>query len=261
MHRHTPVASLRSHTLAILIVLAALVLAGCGSSSSDTTSQQDTTKDKTQLTVLAAASLTELLPKLDSTHKYQFGGTNELDTQIREGIEADVLVSANEKIPTKLATDNLADKPVAFATNRIVIIVPKDSSIDSLDDLLADKQSKIVMAGKDVPVGTYTRDVLEALNASDLVSRAASFERDVKAVTSKVTLGEADAGFVYITDATAVQDQVEVVELPESPKNRALYMATVLSSSKHPEEAKEFIDLLTSDTGQAALKEAGFGPV
>lgn len=241
----------------IIVLLAVAVLGlglvGCGERSST----QEPVKSA-PLKVLAAASLTELLPQIDSAARYQFGGTNELDMQIREGIDADVLVSANEKIPEKLFQDGLAKQPVPIAANRIILIVPKESKLGSLDDLAQDKTAKIVMAGEDVPIGAYTRKVLKALGRDEIVARAASYERDVKAVHAKVSLGEADAGFVYITDALASPENIRIIELPKTAQNHALYVTTVLSKSRNRAAAEKFVDRLTSTRAQKLLKDAGF---
>ena len=120
---------------------------------------------------------------------------------------------------------------------------------------------KIVMAAAGVPVGDYTRKVLKRLGLSDLVDKAVSQETDVREVLSKVVLGEADAGFVYATDAKTVRGKIGVIGLPKSAQPRVLYAAAAVKSSKHLRAAKTWIHRLLTERAQKKLREAGFLPV
>jgi molybdate transport system substrate-binding protein len=231
-----------------LVMLVALT-AGCGGGG-----------DGGRLTVLAAASLTDVLPRLDDAPGYQFAASDTLSAQIREGAPADVYAAADARLPAELFADGLVGRPEVFATNRLVLLVPRGNpaGIRTVDDLGADGV-RFVMAAEGVPVGDYARTVLAALGREDLVGRAASFEDDVRSVTGKVALGEADAGFAYATDAAAVADDVEVVELPPGAHPAIRYGVAVVSASDDPESARAYIDRLRGPEGRAALEAAGFG--
>jgi molybdate transport system substrate-binding protein len=234
----------RAAALAVL----ALVAAGCGGGGHE------------HLTVYAASSLTEVFQELDPDARYNFAGSDELATQLREGAEADVYAAASPRYPDQLYAEELLEKPEVFATNRLVIVVPKDNpaGIRSLSDL-QQGGVKLVIGAKGVPIGDYTRDVLEKANPS-VLANVVSEEEDVKGVLGKVRLGEADAGFVYATDAKAAGDDVRAIELPDEVQATVRYPVAVVSASKHEAEAREFVELLRGERGQQVLSKGGFGP-
>ena len=117
---------------------------------------------------------------------------------------------------------------------------------------------KLVIAAEGVPVGDYTRTVLENLDLTAALDNVVSNEDDVKGVVGKISLGEGDAGFVYATDATVAGDDVMVIELPEGSQPPIEYQIAVVSSSENKEGAQEFIDLVLSDEGREQLEAAGF---
>ena len=116
-----------------------------------------------------------------------------------------------------------------------------------------------MIAAAGVPAGDYTRQVLETLDREDVLARVVSEEADVKGVVSKVALGEADAGFVYATDVAPVEDDVDVIELPEDAQPEVEYSVAVVGGSDHEREARAFVEGLLGDAGRRALREAGFG--
>jgi molybdate transport system substrate-binding protein len=234
----------RAAALAVL----ALVAGGCGGGGHE------------HLTVFAASSLTEVFQELDPDARYNFAGSDELATQLREGAEADVYAAASPRYPDQLYAEELLEKPEVFATNRLVIVVPKDNpaGIRSLSDL-QQGGVKLVIGAKGVPIGDYTRDVLEKANPS-VLANVVSEEEDVKGVLGKVRLGEADAGFVYATDAKAAGDDVRAIELPDEVQATVRYPVAVVSASKHEAEAREFVELLRGERGQQVLSKGGFGP-
>ncbi len=134
-----------------------------------------------------------------------------LETQIKNGAPADIFASAAPLNTQRLFAAGIVEKPVTFTANRLALIVPKSNpaGIKSVYDLKT-KNVKLVIANSAVPVGSYTRTVLKKMNLSSVLNSVVSQESDVKAVTGKVALGQADAGFVYVTDARAVSDQVTV---------------------------------------------------
>jgi molybdate transport system substrate-binding protein len=232
------------------IVLAATALAG--------TAQPQASP----LTIYAAASLTDVFPVLDPAQRYSFAGSNTLETQIRNGAPADLFASAAPLNTQRLFKDGFVDKPVTFTANRLALIVPKDNpaEIHSVYDLRR-KPVKLVVAGAAVPVGSYTRTVLRKMGLSSVLSKVVSQETDVRAVTGKVALGQADAGFVYVTDARSVADRVSVIRIPAWAQPRVRYEIAVVSKSSKKAAAQAWIKTLLSKKGQAVLRRFGFLPL
>ena len=210
------------------------------------------------LTIYAAASLTEVFKALDGAQNYSFAGSNALETQIRNGAPADIFASAAPLNTQRLFRAGIVDKPVTFTANRLALIVPKSNpaGIRSIYDLRS-KPVKLVVAAPAVPVGGYTLTVLKKMGLSGVLSKVVSRESDVKAVTGKVALGQADAGFVYVTDARPVSDQVTVVRIPAWAQPRVRYEIAVVSTSPNKAAARAWIDTLLSARGQTALRNAG----
>jgi len=214
------------------------------------------------LTIYAAASLTEVFKALDPGERYSFAGSNTLETQIRNGAPADVFASAAPLNTQRLYRSGLVDKPVTFTSNRLVLIVPKSNpaGITSVYDL-GRKPVKLVVAGAAVPVGGYTRAVLRRMGLASVLSKVVSVESDVKAVTGKVALGQADAGFVYATDARAVSRDVTAIRIPAWAQPRVRYEVAVVSRSPNKAAARAWVAMLLSPKGQKALLNAGFVPL
>jgi molybdate transport system substrate-binding protein len=214
------------------------------------------------LTIYAAASLTDAFQAYDPGERYSFAGSNALETQIRQGAPADVFASASPVNTQRLYASGLVAKPVTFTANRLALIVPKSNpaGITSVYDLRT-KSVKLVVANAAVPVGSYTRTVLRKMGLVGVLSSVVSQESDVRAVTGKVALGQADAGFVYVTDARSVADQVTVIKLPAWAQPRVRYEIAVVSSSSNKPAARAWIKGILSAKGQAALRRAGFLPL
>jgi molybdate transport system substrate-binding protein len=216
----------------------------------------------TPLTIYAAASLTEVFSAYDGAQHYSFAGSNVLETQIKNGAPADLFASAAPLNTQRLYAAGIVDKPVTFTANRLALIVPKSNpaGIKSVYDLKT-KNVKLVIANAAVPVGSYTRTVLKKMNLTSVLNSVVSQESDVKAVTGKVALGQADAGFVYVTDARAVSDQVTVIRIPAWAQPRVRYEIAVVSKSNNKAAAQAWIKGILSTKGQTALKNAGFLPL
>jgi molybdate transport system substrate-binding protein len=213
-----------------------------------------------RLSIFAAASLTGAFEVLDPHEAYSFAGSNTLAAQIEQGAPADVFAAASPKYTQDLYRHGLVDKPVAFASNRLVLIVPRSNParLRSVYDL-ARKPVRLVVAAPAVPVGSYTRTVLRRLGLSSVLLKAASQESDVKGVVGKVALGQADAGFVYVTDVKPVAGKVTAIAIPASAQPRVLYEIAVLASSSRKEAARAWIARVRGKAGRAALARAGFG--
>ncbi len=233
------------------LLLAAVVLASHAAASSGA-----------QPTVYAAASLTDVFPKIDSTPKYQFGGSNALAAQITQGAPADVFASANMMLPNQLFAKGLCSRPVVFTRNTLVVVVPKSNpkSIRSVYDL-AKPGVKLVVAGPGVPVGGYTLQILRNMNlAAGVTKNVVSQETDVREVLAKVALGEADAGFVYSTDAKSVTGKVTVIRVPAWAQPKVQYGICVVSRNGDKADAQAFVNRVLSKAGQARLLANGFLP-
>jgi molybdate transport system substrate-binding protein len=232
------------------VAIAATLLVGSASGSSNA-----------QITVYAAASLTDVFPKIDSTQRYSFGGSNTLAAQIQQGAPADVFASANMTLPQQVAQKGLCSKPVVFTRNTLVLVVPRSNpaKIRSIYDLRK-SGIKLVIAGPGVPVGSYTLQILKNMNLSSVLSNVVSRETDVREVLAKVALGEADAGFVYSTDAKTVPGRVTVLKLPAWAQPKVQYGICIVSSSQHKPDARAFVNRVLGKAGQARLRAAGFLP-
>lgn len=250
-----------------------LVAAGCGGdsgSSSEGSGGSSAAARGGTLNVFAAASLTNAFDQLAKTYESQnpgwsvrlnYDGSDILAEQIEQGVPADVYAAASPKYPEQLQGDKLLGDTTDFATNTLVLIVPADNpaNITSVSDLAKDN-AKVVIGDESVPIGSYTRDVLDGLgiNIDDL--NIVSQEQKVTDISAKVSLGEADAGFVYVTDAQAAGDKVKSIDLPAGANATATYPIGILTDSKNQEAAQRWIDLVMSSDGQQVLQSFGFGP-
>ena len=234
-----------------LLAAALLVLAAaCGGGDGERT-----------LTVFAAASLTDVFEELDPAARFNFAGSDELATQLREGAEADVYAAASPRYPQELFAEGVVERPRTFATNRLVLIVPRDNprQIETPADVAA-PGVKLVIGAEGVPIGDYTRDVLDRAGRNDVLRRVVSEEEDVRGVLGKVALGEADAGFVYATDVAAAADDVRAIELPSESQAKIEYQIAVVRESASREAALRFVRSLLGARGRSSLRAAGFGP-
>ena len=214
-----------------------------------------------QLTVFAAASLTQVFPAIDKSERYSFAGSDQLALQIRQGAAADVFASASPKYMELAYRDGFVTKPVVFATNKLIVLVPRSNpaGIKSVYDLRR-PGLKIVIGDKTVPIGTYARQLLDTIGiTNDVMKNVVSNETDVKGIVAKVALGEADAGFVYQTDARPVASQTRSIALPVWAQPPIRYEVAVVKASTHGAAARAYIKKLTSKRGRKLLAMAGFG--
>jgi molybdate transport system substrate-binding protein len=223
---------------------------------------QASARPQARITVYAAASLTDAFPKIDPSQRYQFGGSNTLAAQITQGAPADVFASANTTLPNQLFSQGLCSKPVVFTRNTLVVVVPKSNpaKIRSIYNLTR-PDVKLVIAGPGVPVGSYTLQILKNMNLSNAVLKnVVSRETDVREVLAKVALGEADAGFVYSTDAKTVSGKVTVVKVPAWAQPKVQYGICVVSKSGDKADAQAFVRKVLSKAGQRRMQQYGFLP-
>ncbi|MEU5218142.1 molybdate ABC transporter substrate-binding protein [Streptomyces sp. NPDC020807] len=248
-------------TAALLVPLAA-----CSSSGDDAakeTAGSTGSSSPVGLTVLAAASLTDVFRTAGAAYEashpgtkltFSFAGSQELVAQVSQGSPADVLVTADTKSMDKVRAET--GPPAVIAKNRLVIATGEGNpfKVDALKDL-ADPKLKVVLAAPEVPAGKYSKKILDA---QKIAVKPVSQEPNVRSVLSKVELGEADAGLVYRTDAESAKDKVDAVEIPDDQNAVAQYPAAALKGSKHAEAAEAFVAWLSSPEGQRILQDAGF---
>ncbi|MFB3765126.1 MAG: molybdate ABC transporter substrate-binding protein [Methanotrichaceae archaeon] len=235
-----------------------------------------------ELTVFTAASLTGAFGEIGQLYKnetninavFNFDGSQVLRTQIENGAYADVFASANTKQLNAVKAEGLMNNSSIsiFTKNKLALIIPKDNpaKIHNLTDL-AKPGIKIVIGTKDVPVGDYAMQIINKLGndstygpdyKTKVMSNIISRETNVNYVVTKVALGEADAGFAYVSDITEnLSAKVDKIEIPDKYNVIAEYPIGILKQSKYPAEAKEFIDLVKSEKGTAILEKYGFSPV
>ena len=248
----------RSHRFAVASIVAlGLVAAACGDDDDATSGE---------IVVFAAASLTDAFTEIgdafiqenpDASVTFSFAASSELVTQITEGAPADVFASADQNNMTKL-TDADANEgdPVVFANNLSEIVVAPGNplGITGVADLENDELILVVCA-PEVPCGTYANQIFE--NAGVTVNPD-SFEENVRAVLTKVTLGEADAGIVYATDVTAAGEKADGVEIPADSNVVAEYPIAVTAEAPNTDGGQAFVDFVMSDAGQDILASYGF---
>lgn len=258
----------RISALASLLIFISLILGACGSSDTPQT-----------LTVYAAASLTDAFAEIARAFEAEnpgvrvilnFGGSQNLRTQIEQGAPADVFASANVKEMDALVAQGFVavEAPQAFLANRLVVILPKDNpaGIKSLEDL-GKPGLKLVLAAEEVPAGRYARQILENLNAlygdgyaDRVLANIVSNEDNIRQAVTKIQLGEADASIVYLSDAVAAPELLRIT-IPAEVNVTAEYPIAPLVESANPELADAFIAYVLSPAGQASLEKWGFTPV
>lgn len=278
--------------IALAMLILAAWLAACGTTGTPvpttptaapiaTSVPATATLQPRTLTVFAAASLTgsfgEIGKNFEAAHPgvtvtFNFAGSQVLKTQIEQGAPADVFASADPKNMDPLVTENLVasggDKD--FVTNLLTVILPpkNPANVQTLQDL-AKPGLKLVLEDPSVPAGNYARQILANMSkdstygtdfSTKVLANVVSNETDVKVVVSKVDLGEADAGIVYVTDAIA-QPDLKTITIPSYYNVVATYPIAALEKAPNPDLAAAFVVYVLSGDGQAVMKKWGFIPV
>jgi molybdate transport system substrate-binding protein len=251
-------------TIAAAIVSAVLGIgAGCGDDGS-----AGGDGDPPRLTVSAASSMTEALTECGkhfqgASVRLSFAGSDELAAQIRQGVKPDVFASANTELPAELAAEGRLSRPVEFVANTLVVAVPEDSEVDSVEDLLR-PGTAVAMGSEAVPIGSYTREVLTRLpgDAGErILANVRSNEPDAKGIVGKLTQRAADAGFVYASDVEATDGALRALELPGELQPSVVYAAGVVEGAQQPALAERFIRGLVDGDCYDTLQRDGFGPL
>lgn len=229
-----------------------------------------------EIVVYAAASLREVFQGLAEVFEKKhpgvavqasFAGSQELRVQIEHGAMVDVFASADQKHMKALQDKALVQAPIVFAQNEPVLVVPvgNPARLSTFADL--SKAERIVVGAPEVPIGAYTASILSAAEGlygaefgEKLRRHVRSRELNVRQVLAKVTLGEADAGIVYKTDALTAKERVTAIAIPDSINAIASYPIAIASNAAHPELARAWVALVLSKEGQAMLAAFGFKP-
>jgi molybdate transport system substrate-binding protein len=230
-----------------------------------------------ELTVFAAASLQDafgaLARRFEAEHpgvsvRCSFAGSQELRAQLEQGADADVFAAADARHLEALRAAGRVEAPRVFAENALAVVVPERArpggpELRELEDLGA--AERIVLGAEETPIGRYTERFLEQAEAvlgqeavRALRARVVSRELNVRQVLAKVSLGEADVGIVYRSDAHAARGAVRALPLPPTLEVRAAYPIARVSASRHRELAEQFIGMVLSAEGRRALGDAGF---
>ena len=257
-----------------LFVLLTVIFGGCGASVPG---------QRTPINVFAAASLTDAFTALGSAFEAQhpdvqvtfnFAGSQQLAQQMAQGAPADIFASADEaQMGQAVTTGRISpDAPRIFAHNSLIVVLPGDNPGDilALADL-ARPGLRLVLADASVPVGAYSRTFLAQADAwpdlpatfsAQVLANTVSFEVNVRAVLSKVRLGEADAGIVYRSDVVgaAIADEVITLAIPDGLNVAAAYPIAELTDAVHPGPAADFVAFVLSPMGQQILAEYGLSP-
>jgi molybdate transport system substrate-binding protein len=253
-----------SRRVSFVVSALTLLIAACGSSS--TASAPSPTPLSGTISVFAAASLTDAFKALGTsfqqahsgvTVQFNFAGTPTLLTQIEQGAQADVFASADIANMDKLTTDGFTTgTSEVFAHNQLEIVVAPGNpkGIAGLADLAKPGVIYITEAPT-VPAGKYAK---QALAKAGVTVTPKSLETDVKSVVSKIELGEADAGIVYITDVTAAGSKIQGVPIPDADNVIATDPIVAVKGSKNLDVANAFIAYVVSGAGQATLTSFGF---
>jgi molybdate transport system substrate-binding protein len=261
---------------ALALGAALVVLAGCTGARGEPAGGSATAPDgaiEGTLTVFAAASLTdvftELGERLEGQHpgldvRINFAGSSALAGQLAQGAPADVFASADEAQMVRLTDAGLVGETDVFAENALMLAVPAENpdgvalpgggGTPSLAELVPADVTMAVCA-PEVPCGALSAEVLEAAGLTDAPD---TYEEDVRAVLTKVQLGEVDAGLVYVSDVRSAGDSVLAFGFREGIAARNSYPVGVLGDAPNPAAAQAFVDLVLSDEGQQALADAGF---
>lgn len=247
---------------ASLVAAAVLCLVGCGGSPAG--EQPAEAGVSGEIAVFAAASLTDTFTELGTrferanpgaTVSFNFGGSSALANQIAEGAPADVFASASPANMDQVA-GAVSGEPAVFVRNRLEIAVPagNPAGVTALADL-ADEDLTVALCAEQVPCGAASR---RALDVAGVTAAPDTLERDVRAVLTKVRLGEVDAALVYRTDVLAAGEEVEGIEFPESARAVNDYPIATLARAPNTAGAEAFVDFVRSGAGRSVLAEAGF---
>lgn len=262
------------HVLGSTLAACVIGIAACGGGShgkSAGTGSASGGSDGGGLIVSAASSLqtalTRYAQQLSQARRgpvrFSFAGTDELAAQIEQGVKPDLFASANLKLPNLLYAKGLVEKPLAFASNRLVLAVAAGSmDIKSIADV-ARPGVTLALGSSTVPIGSYTRTVLSKLPPMlerAVVANVRDEEPDVAGIVGKLTEGAVSAGFVYATDVDAAKGGLRAIQLPDTLQPQVAYGVAIVKGTHQQTQAQAFVRGLLHGPGQQDLLQAGFLP-
>ncbi len=258
-------------TTVALVLVTSLAAAACGGSSAGGGSGASSGGGSGgTLNVFAAASLVNAFGTLAKTYEQQhpgwnvtlnLAGTDQLEAQVLQHAPADVFAGASPRYPEILQGKRLLGATTDFASNSLVLVTPRSNPAHITSPAgLTRGTPKIVVADPAVPLGAYTEQVLGNLGIDENALHLVSKEQNAEDVLAKLTSGEADAGFVYVTDALSQQSKLHEIRLPASAQATATYPIGIVSYSTNTKAAQQWINLVMSAQGQSVLERYGFGP-
>lgn len=259
--------------VASLLLGCSLLLMGCGSNNSNEKVNVENENKSVELNISAAASLKEVMAELETEYKkinenvtlvVNYGSSGSLQQQIEQGAPCDLFISAGQKQMNTLKDENLLldNTTKDLVENELVLIQANGVEVQSFDDLKTDKVNKIAVGEpSSVPAGKYADEVLVNTGIKEGISDKLVFAKDVKEVLAWVASGNADLGFVYLSDALS-NDSVTIVENVEVNDHTPItYPVSVIKDSKKVDEAKSFEDFLFTDTAQNIFEKHGYKSV
>lgn len=279
---------MKAKKLLSLLLALAMIFALAACSSNDEQKDADDNKAREEVVVFAAASMTETLNQIKESYEkdhnvtltFNFDSSGTLKTQIQEGADCDLFISAGQKQMNQLDitadkevnTDGLdfvaSDSRVNLLENKVVLVVPEGNpkGIKGFDDLaakLADGSVLMAMGNSDVPVGQYTQKILSYYKLDETALANAgtiTYGTNVKEVTTQVAEGSVDCGIVYCTDAFSAGLTV-VDSATKDMCGQVIYPAAVMKNAKHADAAKAFLEYLQSDAAMKVFENVGFSSV
>ena len=250
----------------MLAALIAAVAAGCGDDDATTTAPGADEFVRSAIVKVWAPTPLDLpfnsyalQAKLNT--RMSFAGSNAAATQLRSGTDSpDLFAADDEAILRDLAEEGLVGEAVPFATDELVVAVPKDSDIETLDDLAA-SSATVAIGQEGLPLGDHAREALAALPEGDaILANANTDDTNNNAIIEKVGKGEVDAGFLYATDVEANAGKLREIELPPDASREIVYSAAVVEGAENAPGAEHFVDAMLDGDGATQLEKAGFGP-
>lgn len=280
---------------AVFLGALALSMSACGSAKKTNEASKESTNvesvqstevealstEKKDVIVFAAASMTDVLADIKQAYEkehqdinltFNFDSSGTLKSQILEGADCDLFVSAaqkqmneldpeNEKYNGKVSIDK--ESRIDLLENKVCLVVSGDNekNIESFEDLNTDKVSTIALGNEDVPVGQYSEEILKKLGIFDQIQSKVTYGTNVREVTSWVKEKAADAGIIYATDAKVFDLNVVSIADDSLLENKVIYPAAVLENAKHKQEAKDFLEFLQKNKAKESFKKFGFSPL
>lgn len=252
--------------LIVAMILMAGIFTGCGEDKNDKTAD----KENTEVTVLAAASLTDALDEIIAEYNKEcddkittsYAGSGDLVQQIEGGAPCDLFISASKKNMDQLEEKDLIDKNSRkdLLGNSLTLVASKEKAKDvTMDALTTDKVEKIAIGEPEtVPAGNYATQVFDSMKITKKIDDKIVKAKDVKAVLNYVETGDADCGFVYKTDALLLKSGKEVETIDSKHHDPIVYPSAIMKDAPQSEAAKKFYEFLETDYAKKVFKNYGF---